>query len=66
MRIRESGMPPEDYWESFFNVDLILSKLQFNKKIKDAVEFGSGYGTFSIPASKIIKGNLFAFPLTTL
>ena len=63
MRIRESGMPPEDYWESFFNVDLILSKLQFNKKIKDAVEFGSGYGTFSIPASKIIKGNLFAFDI---
>jgi len=63
MRIRESGMPPEDYWESFFSVDLILSKLQFNKKIKDAVEYGSGYGTFSIPASKIIKGTLFAFDI---
>jgi|SRR3972149_2591252 len=63
MKIRDSGMPAEDYWESFFNVDFILSELQLNQKIKDAVEFGSGYGTFTVPASKIIKGTIFAFDI---
>lgn len=63
MKIRESGMPEESYWESLFNTQLILSKLQFDETINDAVEFGSGYGTFTIPAAKIIKGNLFALDI---
>lgn len=33
------------------------------KGINASAEFGSGYGTFSIPASKIIKGTLFAFDI---
>ncbi|MCL6097024.1 MAG: class I SAM-dependent methyltransferase [Bacteroidetes bacterium] len=63
MKIRESGMPEETYWESLFDTKLILSKLQFDKTINDAVEFGSGYGTFTIPAAKIIKGTLFALDI---
>jgi len=66
MKIRESGMPEETYWESFFNSQLILSKLQFNETINDAVEFGSGYGTFTIPAAKIIKGTLFALDIDSV
>lgn len=66
MKIRESGMPEETYWESFFNTQLILSKLQFDKTIFDAVEFGSGYGTFTIPAAKIIKGVLFALDIDSV
>ena len=58
MKIRESGMPDEKYWESFFDVQNIFSKLQLDNSIIDVVEFGSGYGTFTIPASKIIKGDL--------
>jgi len=63
MKIRESGMPEESYWESFFDTQFILSQLQLDNKINDAVEFGSGYGTFTIPAAKIIKGNLYAFDI---
>ncbi len=63
MKIRESGMPEETYWESFFDSQFILSQLQFDRTINDAVEFGSGYGTFTIPAAKIIKGNLYAFDI---
>ena len=62
MKIRESGMPEETYWESFFDTQFILSQLQFDN-INDAVEFGSGYGTFTIPAAKIIKGNFYAFDI---
>jgi len=63
MKIRESGMPEELYWESFFDPESILAKLQFDDQIIDAVEFGCGYGTFTIPAAKIIKGNLFALDI---
>jgi ubiquinone/menaquinone biosynthesis C-methylase UbiE len=66
MKIRESGMPEETYWESLFNTQLILSKLQFDDTIIDAVEFGSGYGTFTIPAAKIIKGTLFALDIDSV
>ena len=61
MKVRESGMPNEDYWNSFFDVDLILEKLQINSKIESIVEVGCGYGTFTIPVSKVINGKLFAF-----
>jgi ubiquinone/menaquinone biosynthesis C-methylase UbiE len=63
MKVRDSGMPEESYWEIFFNPPYILSQLQFDETIKDAVEFGSGYGTFTIPAAKIINGNLHAFDI---
>ncbi len=63
MKIRESGMPDERYWESFFDVDNIFTQLQINNKTKDLVEFGSGYGTFTIPAAKIIKGNVYALEI---
>ncbi|MCK9426604.1 MAG: class I SAM-dependent methyltransferase [Ignavibacteriaceae bacterium] len=63
MKIRESGMPEETYWESFFDTQYIFSQLQLDSKINDAVEFGSGYGTFTIPAAKIIKGTLFALDI---
>lgn len=63
MKIRESGMPEETYWETFFDPQFIFSRLQFDNRIEDAVEFGSGYGTFTIPAAKIIKGKLFALDI---
>ncbi len=63
MKIRESGMPDEQYWESFFNVQNIFAKLRLDNSVKDVAEFGSGYGTFTIPASKIIKGSIYAFDI---
>lgn len=63
MKIYDSGMPEEKIWDSFFNQPSILSKLQFTSVCKDAVEFGCGYGTFTIPAARIIKGNVFALDI---
>jgi ubiquinone/menaquinone biosynthesis C-methylase UbiE len=63
MKIRDSGMPEESYWESFFDPQSILEKLQFNKTAGHAAEFGSGYGTFTIPASKKTGGILHAFDI---
>jgi len=63
MKIRESGMPEEAYWESFFDVQNIFKNLQLDNKINDIVEFGSGYGTFTTPAAKIIRGEIHAFDI---
>lgn len=63
MKVRDSGMPEETKWNDFFNVDFLLSELDINSKIYDLVEIGSGYGTFTIPAAKLIQGKLFAFDI---
>lgn len=63
MKVRDSGMPNEEMWNEFFNVDLILSELLINSEIKDIVEIGFGYGTFTLSTAKLIKGNLYAFDI---
>ena len=47
MKLRESGMPEECYWETLFNVELILNRLEINERHRDVVELGCGYGTFT-------------------
>lgn len=56
-------MPAENIWAHFFNVELILSELHINSEINDLVEIGCGYGTFTIPTAKQIKGKLYAFDI---
>jgi len=63
MKVRDSGMPDETVWDTFFDIDLILSELHIDAQVNDLVEIGSGYGTFTIPAAKQIKGNLYAFDI---
>ena len=63
MKVRDSGMPDENIWSDFFNIDLILSKLLINEQINILVEIGCGYGTFTIPASYKINGKLIAFDI---
>jgi len=60
MFIRESGMPDESYWESLFDIELILSRLQV-PQFHDVAELGCGYGTFSIPIAEQIQGTLYTF-----
>lgn len=63
MKVRDSGMPAEEMWASFFNVEQILSELCIDSDIKDLVEIGCGYGTFTLPAAEKINGNLYAFDI---
>ena len=63
MKVRDSGMPEEANWSDFFNVDFLLSELNIDSQITDLVEIGSGYGTFTIPAARLIKGKLYAFDI---
>ena len=63
MKIRDSGMPERERWESFFSPDKILETLGVDSSIINAAEFGCGYGTFTIPAARLIAGKLFAFDI---
>ncbi|MHB1457125.1 MAG: class I SAM-dependent methyltransferase [Armatimonadota bacterium] len=63
MKIRESGMPDEEMWVTFFTPEKILETLKMNKTAGDVVEFGCGYGTFTIPAAKMINGQIFALDI---
>jgi SAM-dependent methyltransferase len=60
MKIRDSGMPEEAYWESLFNVPLILSRLDIRRH-RDVAELGCGYGTFTVPIAEAISGTLYTF-----
>ena len=63
MKIRESGMPNEKIWEGFFNPIKILETLCVSKKIDSIAEFGCGFGTFSIPAAKMISGKIYCIDI---
>lgn len=63
MKIRESGMPEREMWETFFNAENVLTTLGVNRKTKDLAEFGCGYGTFTIPAAKIINSTIYALDI---
>ncbi len=63
MKGRESGMPQKEMWEGFFDPAAILVVMGLGEDITDAVEFGCGYGTFTIPAAKMIRGTLYAIDI---
>jgi len=56
-------MPPKEMWETFFNPSLILTTLGLNRGTKNVVEFGCGYGTFTIPAAPMIQGKVYALDI---
>jgi SAM-dependent methyltransferase len=56
MKLRESGMPEEEYWESLFNVELILDRMGIDATLHDVAELGCGYGTFTVPVARRIRG----------
>lgn len=56
MKLRESGMPEEAFWETLLDVDLILDRLGVNATLHNVVELGCGYGTFTLPVARRISG----------
>lgn len=63
MKTRESGMPPEEMWQGFFEPTSILTKLSLDANCGDVLEFGCGYGTFTLPAAKIVRGIVYAMDI---
>ncbi|MEX1027692.1 MAG: class I SAM-dependent methyltransferase [Candidatus Paceibacterota bacterium] len=57
---RQSGMPSEEYWSSFFDADCVLSNLECNEQCGDVLEFGCGYGIFTEAVARRTLGTVFA------
>ena len=63
MKTRDSGMPDEELWASFFQPEAILYRLGLRNLTGDVVEFGCGYGTFTLPAAARTTGIVHAFDI---
>lgn len=51
---RRDSLPQEPYWETLFDVALILDSLGIASEFRYLAEFTCGYGTFSIPIAQRI------------
>lgn len=56
-------MPPEDMWQGFFEPIAILTRLGLDANCGDVLEFGCGYGTFTIPAAHTVSGKVYALDI---
>ena len=63
MKVRDSGMPEEELWRTFFDPPLILAKLGLALRSDDVVEFGCGFGLFTIPAAQMTSGLVHALDI---
>lgn len=57
MKGRESGMPDEAWWATFFDPEEALDRLlRIESSPGNIVELGCGYGTFTLPAARRTRG----------
>jgi SAM-dependent methyltransferase len=62
MKVRDSGMPEQDLWESFFEPTEILELLSL-PVAGDIVDFGCGYGTFTLTAATLTTGTVYGIDI---
>ena len=63
MKVRDSGMPGEAMWDPFFDPASVLASLGMTRDTTSAVDLGCGYGTFAIPAARLIEGTVHGFDI---
>jgi len=63
MKVRDSGMPNEEMWSEFFEPKKVLKTLGIDKTVRDIVDFGCGYGTFTITVAQVVKGKVYALDI---
>ncbi len=59
---RESGMPEAEVWQEFFDPAHILDRLDC-KRPGNVVEFGCGYGLFTVEAARRTSGVVYALDI---
>jgi len=50
-------------WDSFFSTEKTLAMLGLDAGIREVVEFGCGYGTFTLAAARLARGTVHAFDI---
>ncbi|HUX89778.1 MAG TPA: class I SAM-dependent methyltransferase [Gallionellaceae bacterium] len=63
MKVEDSGMPDEAYWNSLFDIEGIVDWLDLENRKAAIAEIGCGYGSFTVPVAKKTSGNVFAFDI---
>lgn len=63
MKYRESGMPSEQLWDTFFNSIEILEQMGVNKEIRTLIDIGCGYGTFLIPSASLVANKVIGIDI---
>lgn len=63
MKGRESGMPEETYWASFFDTEVAVERLLGPRVDGNVIEFGCGYGSFTVPAAQRTTGQVTALDI---
>lgn len=63
MKVRDSGMPDEEMWAGFFDPAKVLAIFGLDRGVEDLVEFGCGYGTFTLAAAGIASGTVHALDI---
>jgi len=63
MKVRDSGMPDEEMWSGFFDPAGVLAIFGLDSGVHDLVEFGCGYGTFTLAAAGIASGTVHALDI---
>ena len=63
MKVDDSGMPEEAYWNSLFDIEGIVDWLALSDKNATIVEIGCGYGTFTVPIAQKSAGKIYAFDI---
>lgn len=53
MKFRDSSMPSEELWNTFFTPDQVIKEMNINSGLRTIIDIGCGYGTFLIPLAKI-------------
>lgn len=64
MKIRESDMPEEARWASFFDCEIVIEKLLGTARVQDnVIELGCGYGSFTVPVARRTSGSVTALDI---
>lgn len=56
-------MPDDTEWAPFFDPVHVLTMMGVSERTGDVADFGCGYGTFAIPAARIVTGIVYAFDI---
>jgi ubiquinone/menaquinone biosynthesis C-methylase UbiE len=63
MKVNDSGMPAETYWNSLFDIEEILAWMNQGNEMAPVAEVGCGYGTFTVPLARKVTGTVYAFDI---
>lgn len=63
MKVINSGMPEEIYWNGLFDIPRIINWLDIKNIVDPIVEIGCGYGTFTVPIAEKTNNQVLAFDI---